>query len=182
MGSASASASAVNVVNHNHKHNVFVYGSLLADDVVRVLLKRIPQSSSAILPGYRRFSIKGRVYPAILPVENKHVTGRVLFGISDPELLVLDEFEDFEYQRTTADVSLVDTADKLQVQTYVWTNKNDPNLYGDWDFEEWRRLHMKDFVKMTAGFVEELELPEAKPRVAAYESFYQQNADNSEMS
>lgn len=28
-----------------------------------------------------------------------------------------------------------DTADKLQVQTYVWTNKNDPNLYGDWDFE-----------------------------------------------
>ncbi|KAL9442725.1 hypothetical protein AB3S75_016157 [Citrus x aurantiifolia] len=178
----SASASAVNVVNHNHKHNVFVYGSLLADDVVRVLLKRIPQSSSAILPGYRRFSIKGRVYPAILPVENKHVTGRVLFGISDPELLVLDEFEDFEYQRTTADVSLVDTADKLQVQTYVWTNKNDPNLYGDWDFEEWRRLHMKDFVKMTAGFVEELELPDAKPRVAAYESFYQQDADNSEKS
>lgn len=89
----------------------------------------------------------------------------MLFGISDPELLVLDEFEDFEYQRTTADVSLVvtkiefespsllilqflkirgaviilcfmqDTADKLQVQTYVWTNKNDPNLYGDWDFE-----------------------------------------------
>lgn len=48
--------------------------------------------------------------------------------------------------------------------------------------KEWRRLHMKDFVKMTAGFVEELELPEAKPRVAAYESFYQQNADNSEMS
>lgn len=28
-----------------------------------------------------------------------------------------------------------DTADKLQVQTYVWTNENDPNLYGDWDFE-----------------------------------------------
>lgn len=33
----------------------------------------------------------------------------MLFGISDPELLVLDEFEDFEYQRTTADVSLVVT-------------------------------------------------------------------------
>lgn len=176
----SASASAVNLVNHNH--NVFVYGSLLADDVVRVLLKRIPQFSSAILPGYHRFSIKGRVYPAILPVENNNVTGRVLFGITDPELLILDEFEDFEYQRTTVDVSLMDTADKLQVQAYIWTNKNDPNLYGDWDFEEWRRLHMKDFVNMTTEFVEELELPEAKPRVAAYESFYQQNADNSEMS
>lgn len=32
-------------------HNVFVYGSLLADDVVKVLLKRIPPSSSAILNG-----------------------------------------------------------------------------------------------------------------------------------
>lgn len=30
-------------------HNVFVYGSLLADDVVRVLLNRVPQSSPAIL-------------------------------------------------------------------------------------------------------------------------------------
>lgn len=100
----------------------------------------------------------------------------MLFGITDPELLILDEFEDFEYQRTTVDVSLMvtqiefespslldspisqescfstarmdghacslfllcfmqDTADKLQVQAYIWTNKNDPNLYGDWDFE-----------------------------------------------
>lgn len=30
-------------------HNVFVYGSLMADDVVRALLKRVPHSSPAIL-------------------------------------------------------------------------------------------------------------------------------------
>jgi hypothetical protein len=35
----------------NQVHNVFVYGSLLADDVVRALLSRIPQSSPAILNG-----------------------------------------------------------------------------------------------------------------------------------
>lgn len=34
---------------------------------------------------------------------------------------------------------------------------------------------MNDFLKMTTGFVEELELPEAKPRVATYESFYKQD-------
>eukprot|EP00268_Persea_americana_P031201 TRINITY_DN3030_c0_g2_i11.p1 TRINITY_DN3030_c0_g2~~TRINITY_DN3030_c0_g2_i11.p1 ORF type:complete len:117 (+),score=11.59 TRINITY_DN3030_c0_g2_i11:102-452(+) len=54
-----------------------------------------------------RFSIKGRVYPAILPVENKKVTGRVLLGITDPELGVLDTFEDVEYERTAVEVSLV---------------------------------------------------------------------------
>jgi hypothetical protein len=31
-------------------HSVFVYGSLMADDVVRLLLNRIPQTASATLP------------------------------------------------------------------------------------------------------------------------------------
>ncbi|MFS7928424.1 putative gamma-glutamyl cyclotransferase [Helianthus anomalus] len=70
---------SVNSVNANggNIRSVFVYGSLLADDVVRALLRRVPQNSPAILHGYHRFSVKGRVYPAILPVENKKITGRV---------------------------------------------------------------------------------------------------------
>ncbi|KAJ8616897.1 hypothetical protein MRB53_013083 [Persea americana] len=155
-------------------HSVFVYGSLLADEVVHVLLKRVPDSSPAILNNFHRFSIKGRVYPAILPVENKKVTGRVLLGITDPELGVLDTFEDVEYERTAVEVSLVDNFQKLTAYAYVWENKNDANLYGDWDFEEWKRLHMNDFVKMTGGFMDELEQSESKTRVATYESFYQE--------
>lgn len=31
-------------------HSVFVYGSLMADDVVRLLLNRIPLTASATLP------------------------------------------------------------------------------------------------------------------------------------
>ncbi|XP_050264389.1 AIG2-like protein D isoform X1 [Quercus robur] len=207
--SASASANPVGVPVQHH-HNVFVYGSLLADDVVKVLLKRVPPSSSAILHSFHRFSIKGRVYPAILPVENKKVTGKVLFGITNPELDILDTFEDVEYERRTVEVSLMgrkekthykglfsyqaletsfplvpnlpdmkkDSSEKLQAHTYVWSDKNDPNLYGVWDFEEWKRVHMNDFIKMTTGFVEELEQPESKPRVATYESFYNQDGQN----
>ncbi|XVF26512.1 hypothetical protein REPUB_Repub14bG0023100 [Reevesia pubescens] len=157
-------------------HNVFVYGSLLADDVVRVLLNRIPPPSAALLNGFHRFSIKGRVYPAILPVQNGEVIGKVLLGITDPELHILDEFEDDEYKRTGVEVSLLGSSDKLQAHTYVWTDANDPNIYGDWDFEEWERVHKEGFIQMTMGFMEELELPESKPRVATYESFYQQDA------
>ncbi|XAR69912.1 hypothetical protein NMG60_11001682 [Bertholletia excelsa] len=162
-------------------HNVFVYGSLLADEVVRVLLKRVPDSSPAILNDFHRFSIKGRVYPAILPVENKKVTGKVLSGITAPELDILDTFEDVEYDRHTVEVSLVDSSQKLKAHAYVWANSIDPNLYGEWNFEEWREAHMNDFIKMTMGFVEELELPESKPRVETYESFYKQSGDNSPM-
>ncbi|RWR91546.1 AIG2-like protein [Cinnamomum micranthum f. kanehirae] len=141
-------------------HSVFVYGSLLADEVVHVLLKRVPDSSPAILNNFHRSSIKGRVYPAILPVENKKVTGRVLLGITDPELGVLDTFEDVKYERKAVEVSLVDDFQKLTAYAYVWENKNDANLYGDWDFEEWKRLRMNDFLKMTAGFMDKLEQSE----------------------
>ncbi|CAN1324160.1 AIG2-like protein D [Linum perenne] len=141
MGSSAAPASATAVMDG---HKVFVYGSLMADEVVRVLLNRVPHSSAALLNSYHRFSIKGRVYPAILPVDNKKVKGRVLFGITDPELLVLDIFEDVEYQRRTVEVSLC----------------------------EWKKAHMSDFVKMTAEFMEEVQQPDSKTRVATYESFY----------
>ncbi|XP_042485709.1 AIG2-like protein D [Macadamia integrifolia] len=154
-------------------HKIFVYGSLLADDVVRALLKRVPESSPAILHDFHRFSIKGRVYPAILPLENTKVTGRVFFGITDPELYVLDTFEDVEYERSTVDVSIIENSERLQVYAYVWGNKNDPNLYGEWDFQEWKKIHMNDFLKMTVDFAEELEQPESKTRVETYESFYQ---------
>ena len=46
-------------------------------------------------------------------------------------------------------------------------------------YKEWKRVHMNDFITMTTGFVEELELPESKPRVATYESFYNQDGQYS---
>ncbi|XP_028113138.1 AIG2-like protein D isoform X6 [Camellia sinensis] len=175
MGSTSMATSS----NIEGLHQVFVYGSLLADEVVRVLLKRVPQSSPATLNGFHRFSIKGRVYPAILPVEKKKVIGRVLSGITPLELHIFDIFEDVEYKRCTVEVSLMhggflqDGSQKLQAHAYVWANSGDPNLYGDWIFEEWRQAQMKDFIKMTMRFMEELEQPESKARVETYESFYQ---------
>jgi len=62
----------------------------------------------------------------------------------------------------------------MLVDTYVWSDAEDPNLYGEWDFEEWKKLHLKDFLAMTNGFMHELEQPEAKTRVETYQSFMQQ--------
>jgi hypothetical protein len=82
-----------------------------------------------------RFNIKGRIYPAILPVESKKVAGmvcltvahgstckhrpcttlfaylrllalQVVMGVTDEELQVLDAFEDVEYTRTRVEISL----------------------------------------------------------------------------
>jgi len=40
--------------------------------------------------------------------------------------------------------------------------------------QEWKKLHMKDFLAMTNGFMHEIEQPEAKTRVETYQSFMQQ--------
>ncbi|KAK1551448.1 hypothetical protein QYE76_018266 [Lolium multiflorum] len=152
-------------------HSVFVYGSLMADEVVSAILNRVPASSPALLTDYHRFSVKDRIYPAILPVESKKVAGRVIMGISDAELIVLDAFEDYEYVRRTVQISLTDTAETMLADTYVWSDAKDPDLYGQWDFEEWKKLHIKDFLTMTLGFVQELEQPEPKTRVETYQSF-----------
>ncbi|KFK32638.1 hypothetical protein AALP_AA6G269300 [Arabis alpina] len=143
-------------------HSVFVYGSLMADDVVHLLLNRLPSTASAILPDFHRFSIKGRVYPAILPAHADKVHGKVLYGITDDELYILDEFEDIEYQRENVQVLLTDSLEKLQTKTYVWANKDDPDLYGSWDFEEWKQLHMEGFLKMTKDFAQEMNIPESE--------------------
>ncbi|KAK4786226.1 hypothetical protein SAY86_002915 [Trapa natans] len=156
-------------------HNVFVYGSLMAEDVVRILLKRVPQSTPAILHDFHRFSINGRVYPAILPVDKKSVNGKVLMGITGPELDILDTFEDVEYERRDVDVTLVGSSETLKAVAYVWGNLSDLNLYGEWDFEAWKKKHMEDFTKMVKAFMEELEMPESKSRVTTYEAFFEKD-------
>ncbi|KAJ3696278.1 hypothetical protein LUZ60_001655 [Juncus effusus] len=159
------------------QHNVFVYGSLMADEVVSVLLARVPPSSHALLPNHHRFSIKGRVYPAILPVESKDVHGKVVRGITDAELEIIDNFEDVEYVRKTVQISLLDTAEKLFAEAYIWGNQDDPDLYGEWDFEEWKKVRMKDFIEMTRAFMDYSVEPEAKStRVETYQSFYKQDS------
>ena len=141
---------------------MFVYGTLMAEEVVRVLIGRSPSSSPAVLPNHQRFSIKRRVYPAILPVDGKEVSGKVFKGITGRELNVLDIFEDEEYVKRTVEISLTDTSEKLLAYAYIWGNQDDPDLYGEWDFEEWKRVHLEDYVKMTQEFMEELEQLEPK--------------------
>lgn len=107
----------------------------MQDEVVRTIIKRVPPSSPALLPNYHRFNIKGRIYPAILPVQSKKVAGKVITGVTDAELQILDEFEDVEYVRTRVEISLTDTSETMLADTYVWADAEDPNLYGEWDFE-----------------------------------------------
>eukprot|EP00270_Netrium_digitus_P007820 TRINITY_DN2296_c0_g1_i1.p1 TRINITY_DN2296_c0_g1~~TRINITY_DN2296_c0_g1_i1.p1 ORF type:complete len:202 (+),score=48.81 TRINITY_DN2296_c0_g1_i1:64-606(+) len=160
---------------------VFVYGTLLADEVVQVLLDRVPPSSTATVLDYHRHSIKGRQYPGVVPAKGQRVQGKVMFGLTEEEQNMFDAFEDTEYIRTLISAilpegqegSLSSTAsgdqlsdgkdeDNSQEQgktkvvpayIYVWANHNDPNLYGDWSYEEWRAKNLDSFLESCRKFI-----------------------------
>jgi gamma-glutamylcyclotransferase (GGCT)/AIG2-like uncharacterized protein YtfP len=47
--------------------NAFVYGTLMADEVLTSLLQRVPRMKPATIKGFARYKVKNAVYPAIVP-------------------------------------------------------------------------------------------------------------------
>ena len=58
--------------------------------VLRVLLRRVPQHAAARVRGYRRFALEGRPYPAIVQEKDAQVIGKVLLDLTPSELRILD--------------------------------------------------------------------------------------------
>ncbi|MCO5556480.1 hypothetical protein L7F22_010029 [Adiantum nelumboides] len=90
------------------------------------------------------------------PMIEVDIETQVLFGLSGEELKVLDDFEDDEYIRRVVEPQVLEDGAKVQAYTYVWADMHDEKLFGDWNYEEWRRLHFEDFYAMSSDFANEL--------------------------
>eukprot|EP00510_Aplanochytrium_minuta_P003318 CAMPEP_0184006892 /NCGR_PEP_ID=MMETSP0954-20121128/985_1 /TAXON_ID=627963 /ORGANISM="Aplanochytrium sp, Strain PBS07" /LENGTH=163 /DNA_ID=CAMNT_0026285571 /DNA_START=353 /DNA_END=844 /DNA_ORIENTATION=+ len=152
-------------------YSVFVYGSLMCPDVLKILLGRIPKHSKAFVNGFERFCVKGYSFPACIPASNsvKSVDGLLLEGISKEELQMFDEFED-EYTREIVKVSLfpspeakpitgtddtaVQEADKADAYMYIWNEAQDI-LEGSWSFDRHYLPKKKEYLVMCDKFVKE---------------------------
>ncbi|CAA0406380.1 AIG2-like protein A [Arabidopsis thaliana] len=143
-------------------HNVFVYGSFQDPDVINVMLDRTLEIVSATLPGFQRFRLKGRLYPCIVPSEKGEVHGKVLMGVTSDELENLDAVEGNEYERVTVGIVREDNSEKMAVKTYIWINKADPDMFGEWNFEEWKRLHKKKFIETFKKIMECKKKPQGQ--------------------
>ena len=67
--------------------SLFVYGSLMAEEVLQILLGRVPTSTGATLNGFFRYSIRGKQYPIISRAQTaSSVKGRLLYGITPQEI------------------------------------------------------------------------------------------------
>ncbi|KAG6553853.1 hypothetical protein Mapa_004770 [Marchantia paleacea] len=135
--------------------NVFVYGSLMAPEVLTAVIRRVPLQATAVVDNFHRYSIRNRLYPAVLPLAGGNVTGKILFDLTHEELKMLDDFEDVEYTRQLVETTVQDKvtddvnisiALPVQAYLYVWANAEDKSLYGDWDYEAWRTNNLEEFI------------------------------------
>ena len=106
--------------------DLFVYGTLALDDVVRALIDRVPAGELSSAPGWRAARLPGLPYPGLVRDPPAEAPGRVYADLTEAEWEVLDAFEDPTY--TVEPVRL--SSDRTSL-AYVWPDEALP--------ESWRR-------------------------------------------
>lgn len=105
-------------------NKLFVYGTLLLDDVVSTIIGRIPQYQHAIAVGWQVVCLPTRVYPGLIPGQGEAV-GKVFTDLTDSEWTTLDAFEDPAYTLATLTVLTAAAPETgTNALSYVWKGEH----------------------------------------------------------
>ncbi len=119
---------------------LFVYGTLLFPDVVRILIDRDPHRRPATVHGWRAAALPGRVYPALVHQVGSSTNGNLIEGLTADEWQTLDIFETDEYALTRITLTEGDHA-----WTYTYT---DPTAVGPttWNPDVFAEHHLPAYL------------------------------------
>ena len=126
---------------------LFVYGTLLAPEVLEGLLRRVPSHKPAVLHGFSRWKVaEYPTIPAIVRSTGGTVEGHLLEGLDGRELRALDFYEDDGYERLLVEIEC--SSHKVEANAYVWPAEHTDQLtVGEgWSYEEFRDERMAEFV------------------------------------
>ncbi len=132
--------------------NVFVYGTLMAPQIIAAVIGREPASEPAVLAGYRRSCLEGELYPGIRPDPQARVQGLLYRHLQDQELHSLDRFEGDLYRRSAVTIDLQDRP-SLQAEAYIVRPQHRHRLTDDpWDYAAFEQRFLERFVTQYRGF------------------------------
>lgn len=131
---------------------LFVYGTLLVDDIISLLIGRVPVQEEAVLEDFCCYYVQGATFPGITPFEGGQVNGQLLMDLSLEELSRLDDYEDVFYIRRQVDVNSFDQT--IEAHAYV-VEASASSVLSDrqWTLEEFRRLHFTSYLERMRGGV-----------------------------
>jgi gamma-glutamylcyclotransferase (GGCT)/AIG2-like uncharacterized protein YtfP len=122
---------------------VFVYGSLMADEVLESLLGRVPATCSASLPGYKRHALRERSYPGALSTPGEELEGKLLLTLTPAERAMLDAFEGEEYESREVAVRVKSSVERAAVYALCVPELA---LSEPWSYSAWREAHLSAFL------------------------------------
>lgn len=132
--------------------NIFVYGSLMFDDLWQRIVKRRYQKQNAVLPGYKRLSVKGEAYPGLVKSFNSSVEGLVYFNVTAQDIKRLDRFEGRQYKKVPVTV-IGETGQLHKARAYLFV-RHKRNLLGHkpWDPARFQAHHLHNYIARYNGF------------------------------
>ena len=132
--------------------NLFAYGTLICEDIFYSVAGIKLSSAPGVLAAYSRHSIKGQVYPGILPSKGHTVHGIVYFDVSDLLWQRLDRFEGEMYERRSVMVHCADSK-KISACTYVVRPQFKDFLeQDDWDLQQFLAVGKRIFRNSFSGY------------------------------
>ena len=133
--------------------SLFVYGSLMYDEVWNKIVQRCHQKLKAEIVGYKRLKVKNANYPGLVKGKGT-VQGFVWLNVSQSNIKRLDSFEGEYYSRVEGIATDINN-NRIIVDFYLIQD-----LYlsiledSEWDENEFRNNGLDNFLQNYTGFNE----------------------------
>lgn len=126
--------------------NLFVYGSLMFDEVWDKIISSRHRKVPAQLHGFARYSVAGETYPGLRKETNNKVDGLLVYGLNKKDIAALDRFEGHYYQRQRVTVTVAETGE-INCETYLFKSSYLRLLSNQtWSADAFREKHLKKFL------------------------------------
>lgn len=134
--------------------NLFVYGTLMFDEILQQLVKNRYQKIVAQLPGHVRRTIKGEDYPGVIPSPGSTVLGELVLDVHADDIVRLDEFEGEYYERKP--VIIISGKTEYPAEAYIVKQQFQTLLSSSqWDPDVFRANGLSSFLNRYRYFLEQ---------------------------
>lgn len=122
--------------------NLFVYGCLLAPEVVERVTGRSFRSEEGVLHGYMGLRLKRSPDAALVPFPDTQVEGLVYFDVDGESLRRIDVFQGPDFKREEINVQ-TGSDQWAEAETHVFKLRERRRLTAkSWDETEFREKHL----------------------------------------
>ena len=126
--------------------NLFVYGTLLYDEVWNEVVGHKREKQSAKAFGWARYYVNNKLYPGLISSLDSVVDGMLITGLTNQEWSKLDKFEDDLYIRKLIDITLENNT-TIQSYAYIVEQANCKYLSSiPWEPKKFKQLELKKFL------------------------------------